>query len=629
MNTLLNKLYLNNKNQSYVFLLVSILNVITIGVFIKLIYEISQIRNEMIAISKDETLTMYFTMLIVISIVIIFFSLWVLMIVSQTMFNARKEFNIQVRLFGLTRVNLSKIYILESLRYQMIAIPIGSILMELAYYGISHILQISSHWIGIPLMVASIFIHLVSVIVCMALTLRKITKFDPVEELRSPYKVEKIRKLTKNDSIIGISGMILMVIGKVAGADNSFFSILPFIGIFMLFDLVIVGTQYILKWVSDKLHFLSLNLSQRNLVGYYKKVNPIFTTLIVGVMVSMGLIGMFKTIRTISKETVEQNMYFNYLVINSDVKENKTQEEYQKFVYSVDPSAEVAYGINLEMEDKEEVTNTIFAIDSNYMKYGEKIELSNGMNPDENLNDPDFDGIYLPDYFISEKEIGKNYQLNLGKNKVTFKITGRFIANGSRGRYGFVSKKYLQNQMGLDMINAFYIHKGSETLLRKMKSDPNVLENYVISKKNIANNSYNNAINGVEIFEIAAFTVILISVLMLIHFYVSNSNQNVFDISRLRVMGVKSKILKRMYVLQTFNIITQSFVVGIVLAYLFISTGINMTLEYVRVPVRAELPLTIILVTYIIVVSISCLVTYLTIRKAFKSNVLSFITVSD
>lgn len=629
MNNLLNKLYLNNKNQSYVFLIVSILNVITIGVFIKLIYEISQIKNEMIAISKDEMLTMYFTMLIVISIVIIFFSLWVLMIVSQTMFNARKEFNIQVRLFGLTRINLSKIYILESLRYQMAAIPVGIVLMELSYYGISRVLQISSHWIGIPLLIVSILLHLVAVIICMALTLRKITKFDPVEELRSPYKVEKIRKLTKSDIIIGIFGTLLMIVGTIVRTENPFISILPFIGIFMLFDLVIVGTQYILRWGSDKLYFISLNLGQRNLVGYYKKINPIFTTLIIGVMVSVGLIGMFKTIRIISKETVEQNMYFNYLVVNSDVKENKTQEDYQKFVHSIDPNAEIAYGINLEMKDKEKIVNTIFAIDSTYMKYGEKIELTDGKNLVENLNDPAFDGIYLPDYFISEKEVGNNYQLNLGKNKVTFKIAGRFIANGSRGRYGFVSKKYLQKQIGIDMINAFYIHKGSETLLKQMKSDPNVLENYVISKKDIADNSYNNAINGVEIFEIAAFVVILISVLMLVHFYVSNSKQNVFDISRLRVMGVKPKILKRMYVFQTFSIVTQSFIVGIVLAYLFINTGVNMTLEFVKVPVHAELPIATILVTYLIIVSVSCIVTYLTIRKAFKSNALSFITVSD
>lgn len=630
MNLLLKKLYKSNKNQAIIFIIMSTVNLIMIGVFTRIIVEVNKIRVETAAISRDENLMAYFSMLIVVSLMSILFSLWIIGIISKTIFNVRKEFNIQLRLSGVTRKRLFLLYLMESIRYQIIAVPIGIITMEGAYYGISQMLDISSHVITLEIVLIAVILHILVIVLCLGITLSRIIRFDPIEEMRSPFKTDKIRKLKKADYITGVLGLGMIVAGMVIQEeDNLIITLIPLIGAFLLFDLVLVSSQYLLKLIFQKLNGKALALGQRSLVGYYKKISPIFTTMVVGIMVSIGLMGMFETIRVISRETVQQNIFFEYLIVNSDVKEHRSQEEYEKLIKEIDASAEVAYGINMEMQDEEDITNTVFAIDDQYLKYGEELILSDGSSPEKELNDPEFDGIYLPDYFISDEQVGDTWELEIGGQKIPFKIAGRFLANGSRGRYGFVSKTYLQSVIGMDMVNAFYLHSGSQALIHELQNNKNVISNYVVSKKDIANNSYENAINGVEIFEIAAFMVLIISMLMLTHFYVSSSKQNIFDITRFRAIGLKSGTLKRMYLFQTVSIITQSFLWGSILAYGFIKMGVNIALASIRVTVSPRFPILTLLLIYAVLVIWGMLVVQLTVKKGFKENITKYLTVSE
>jgi len=629
MKLLLSKLYKNNKNQTIIFIGVSILNLVIVGVFSKLMIEIDRIKEETERISRDGDLMMYFTMLIVVSVMIILFSLWIIQIVSQTIFNSRKEFNIQLRLSGITRKKLSALYIRESLQYQLIVIPIGVVLMEAVYYGMSRVLDISSHWIGPANLLIAVGLHLGAVILCLMLTLNRITRFDPLEEMRSPYKAEKIRVLTKMDVITGIAGGVLILSALLPDTGTPLVSFLPLVGAFLIFDLVLVSLQYLLRNFAMKFKIRALNLGQRNLLGYYKKISPIFSTLIVGVMVSMGLMGMFETMRGIARDTVEQNIYFQHLIVHSDVKEYWSQAEYEELVQETDPQARIAYGINMEMTDEDDIKNTIYAIDEDYLIHGEKMQLTDGTDPSPKLNDPDFNGIYLPDYFISDKEIGQPYRLRINSNEVEFVIAGRFIANGSRGRYGFVSKSYLQSLIGNDMVNALYIEEAGPELIDLLSNHDNVISCYSVSKADIANNSYDNAINGVEIFELSAFMVILISVLMLVHFYLTAAGANVFDITRLRAMGVGIGVLKKAYIFQAISIVTQSFLFGALLAYSFIKIGVSMSLDFIDVPVRLVFPVAVLLAVYIMTAAIGSVVVYLSVRKGFGSDLVKYLTVSE
>lgn len=629
MDLLYKKLHNSNRGQTLLFVLISIMNITIAGVFTKLMIEIKKIQDVTATVSRDEELLMYFSMLIVVSLMIILFSLWIMQIICRTIFETRKDFNIQLRLMGITRKKLSRIYIKEFFYYQLLVIPIGLILMEGIYYFISKMLDISSNWIGPVNLGIAIVIHLLIVFICTGFTFGRITKFNPLEEMRSPYKTDKIRKLNHNDIITGIIGVVLLVIGIVDTNTNDIFSFFPIIGIFLNFDLIMVSTQYLLKFLAGIFRSEALNIGQRSLLGYYKKINPIITTLTVGIMISIGLLGMFETMRMIAKETVEQNIYFEELIVHSDLKEQWSQEQYELAANEIDSSAEISYGINLEMLDTEKIVNTIYAIDSSYLQYGEKVNLVDGTDPALNLNDADFDGIYLPDYFISDEDIGKAYELTMNGNTVTFKIAGRFIANGSRGRYGFVSKSYLQSVIGNEMVNALYIHRANNELIDVLKNSENIIEKYTVTKKDIANNSYENAISGVEIFEISAFMVIVISMLMFMHFSLSTAKQNIFDISRLRAMGVRKIVLRKAYIYQVVCIFTSSFILGSILAYMFIKVGINMSLEFIDVSVTVNFPVYVLLLIYILLTVLGVAVVCFSTNKAFQENISRNLTVSE
>ena len=629
MKLLYKQLHKSNKGQTILFVLISIINVIITGVFSKLIVEINKIKDETQKVSRDEEMALYFSMLIAVSVMIIIFSLWIMRIICQTIFQSRKDFNIQIRLLGVTQEKLSHIYVREFFGYQIIAIPVGALLAEVSYYILSGILDISHRFINILNLGLAVGVHLFVVFLCLALTFQSIAKFYPLEEMRSPYKTDKIRKLGMLDVVTGIIGIILIVIGMAASSDNGIMTFLPMVGIFMLFDLFAISVQYFLKFIAGKCKMEALNISQRSLLGYYKRINPILMTLMVGIMISLGLLGMFETLRIISKDTVEQNIYFEKLIVHSNVKELWTQEQYEDFVREIDPAAEIAYGINLEMQDEEDINNTIYGIDGEYLQYGEKVKLVDGTDPIPNFEDYSFNGIYLPDYFISDDDIGKPYKLSINGNEVEFMIAGRFIANGSRGRYGFVSKAYMQSVMNNQMVNALYIHQASESLLEKLENNDNVLASYVVSKSDIANNSYDNAISGVEVFEISAFMIILISLLMFVHFAISTARQNVFDIARLRAMGVGKKVVRKAYMYQVIYIYSIAFAIGAILAYLFIKVGVDMSSEFIDVPVTVQFPMAVLAIIYISLIAISSAVVYFSTNKAFQKNITGYLTVAD
>lgn len=629
MNVLYKRLHGSQKSQTILFVLISIVNVMIIGIFSKLMIEIDKIREETERISRDEELMMYFSMLIAISLMIILFSLWIMRIICQTVFESRKEFNIQLRMLGVTKQELSRIYVREFLGYQLPAILLGLGTAQAGYHVLSKILDISDRWIGVINMGAAVLLHLLTVLLCLAMTFRRITGFNPVEEMRSPYKTDRIRRLQPMDVITGAVGGALIVIGSASADQEGIFPILPIAGIFLLLDLLLVSMQYLLKNMAGLLGLRAWNLGQRNLLGYYKKVSPILTTLTVGIMISLGLLGMFETLRVISKDTVEQNIYFKELIVHSQVKEAWSQEDYEAAVKELDETAQIAYGINMEMLDEEGITNTVYAIDEAYLQYGEKVVLTDGSSPAAKLESPSFDGIYLPDYFVSDEDVGKPYPLSINGNTVELKIAGRFVANGSRGRYGFISKSYLQSVMGSDMINALYIHEADDSLLSAMEEHENVLDSYIVTKEEIASNSYENAINGVEIFEIAAFMIVVISFFMFVHFSLSSARQNVFDITRLRAMGVEKGTARKAYIYQVMYLFTTAFLIGGILAFLFIRVGVEMSGGFVDVPVRICFPFPVLFGIYAALLAGGSITAYVSTDRAFRSNITGNLTVAE
>lgn len=575
MKEIAKKLIKDNPVQNILYGVGSTLNLIVIGVFLMLVKELIKIKKNTALISRNEQISFYFSTLITISIIVIIFSVLVLCMIQKSVFHSRRDFNIKMKLTGISSICLAKIYIKEIFTIQKITIPLGILLMQLTYTIISRIVEIPSKWISITIVVSSIILHIMILFFSSAIILCKLSRFNPLEKLRNPYMQEKVRILGKRDYILFFVGIGLIGIPLIySNTDNSFMAFIPIVGIFLIIDVLLVMIHNSFKKIGQTNSMIGLYLSESMILGYYKKMNSIVMTLIVGVMISVGLIGMFNTIRGISKDTVNQNLYYQTLVVYSKVKSFLSEKEYKKQFDKIDPHSKIAYGINLELTDKEGIKNTISAIDNDYFKYGEKLKIINHNNISKNILDENFNGIYLPDYFINEKDIGKKWPLKLGNKTLDLIIAGRFHANGDRGRFGFISKSFLQKFMSKPgFVNAFYVNTANQKLTNEIENNSNAIDIYKVSKKQIAAGSYKNAIKGTEIFELSSNAIILLAIIMVFHFYFSTSLSNYFDISRLRAQGISISKLINAYFLQVFCVITLSFLVGTALSIFLFEVG--------------------------------------------------------
>lgn len=165
--------------------------------------------------------------------------------------------------------------------------------------------------------------------------------------------------------------------------------------------------------------------------------------------------------------------------------------------------------------------------------------------------------------------------MKLGNKTLDLIIAGRFHANGDRGRFGFISKSFLQKFMSKPgFVNAFYVNTANQKLTNEIENNSNAIDIYKVSKKQIAAGSYKNAIKGTEIFELSSNAIILLAIIMVFHFYFSTSLSNYFDISRrLRAQGISILKLINAYFLQVFCVITLSFLVGTALSIFLFEVG--------------------------------------------------------
>lgn len=596
MKQLVKQLGKNNRKERIAAYLTSALNIIVITVFFGILVELQKIYQEIQRVSKDEKMASFIVLLGCISVAIIAFTLWIIIIVHKTLFIQRRQFNINLKLAGISSGKLAKIYIWEALYMQVPIVPIALILAQLCYTIFARMNDFSTYYISITLMLVGALVHLVTIILCLMMTMRKLTKFDVVEELRGANTGDGIRNFNKKDIIKIVIGIAIILLAGVLGPwlqlDSNFLNILWILGSFLLFDMFLLGIQHTILFIAKSIKSKYLLLAQMNLLGYYKKTEPILTTLIIGVMLSVGLTGMFLTCRAISRDTVNQNLYFEDMIIYQRYNQKVVQSDIEKMIADADPDAKVSLSFGVRVFDQDGIENDITGIDGSYLEYGEKMRLVDGRDIAPMIEDDQWDGIFLPEYFISDQRIGEKYKLTLNGQELEFTIRGRFIANGSRGRYGFVSKSYLQKKLGMEgLVNMLCIHKGSDQLVEKLKSYDKAVQIDHITKKDIANNSYANAIKGTEIFEIGAFCIILCALLMLINYFVITGKNRNGDIARFRAIGIHPHEVKKIYRAELLSMIIQAMALGLALAYVVESVGVEMMQPYVDVPVHPIIPL--------------------------------------
>lgn len=571
-------------------------------------------QSEVREVSRDDDLVAYLALLVAVCVCVLTFSLWVVVMVQSALFESRKATNTQLRLRGVTPSALRDVYLREALSTQVVAIPLGIALAIAAYRMVAGQLGLATLWVDPLTLVVASLVHLVVATACIAWVVGRRVRFDPVAALRETEHSGAARQLGVSDIVKGSLGLACMT--PLFLAVDPLVLFVPVVGIYLLMD----PLKILILRTARRIRGLDLNVASARTLGNYAKTDAFVSTLATGLMITLGLLGMFETARDIMRSTVHAHVYFSDLFVYSRANSPLTESGYRARFEAIDPAAQIAYGINLEPTDPEGVVTSLFAIDRTYGQFGERMEVTDPKYP-TNIEASDFDGIYLPSYFATTKDIGKQWPMKINGETIPLRIAGLFDANGSRGRYGFISKAYLQSVIGQpDHVNAFYVHRASPALLTAIESDPQVTSLFHISKADLESDSYANAIKGTEIFQLAALFVVVISGIMLVHFYLVNAGTNVFDASRLRAMGLGARRPTRVLLAELWLSVTLGWLVGLALAAAFAAAGVGLLLTKVSVPVNHQFPWAVANVLYVALLALGTLAVLASTRRARQAT---------
>lgn len=592
----------------------SALDVTVLALFGMLVRELLRMQSEVRQVSRDDDLVAYIALLIAVCVCVLTFSLWVVVMVQGALFESRKATNTQLRLRGVTPSALRDAYVREALATQVVAIPLGMGLAFVAYRLVAGRVGLATIWVDPLILVAASLVHLVVATACIAWVVGRRVRFDPVAALRDAEHLGAARQLGVGDIVKGALGLACLT-PLILDVDPMV-RFVPVVGIYLLMDPLKIVTLKIVR----RIRGLDLSLASSRTLGNYAKTDAFVSTLATGLMITLGLLGMFGTARDIMRSTVRAHVYFSDLFVYSRANNPLTELEYRARFEAIDPTARIAYGINLEPTDPDGVTTAIFAIDRTYGQFGERMDVT---DPDyqTSIERADFDGIYLPSYFATTEDIGKPWAMMINGETIPLRIAGLFDANGSRGRYGFISKAYLQSVIGQPgYVNAFYVNQASPDLRTAIENDPQVVSLFHISKADLENDSYRNAIKGTEIFQLAALFVVVISGIMLVHFYLVNARTNVFDASRMRALGLGPRRPTRVLLAELWLGVTISWLVGLALAAVFAAAGIGLLLTRVSVPINHQFPWVMAAVLYSAMLALGTIALLASTRRARQSS---------
>jgi ABC-type antimicrobial peptide transport system permease subunit len=530
-----------------------------------------------------------------------------------------------MKLIGATNKLLIYIYIKEMLLMQIISIPLGYVISQIMI-NILTILYEQNFIQNWNIIATAIGLHLLTILVCVSITLFKLVKFNIIKELRNDiikYGVTDLRHSHILKFFLSFFTMIvlnyfskyinyneLQIIESVVGL---FKLLVNFILYVLMFDFIIILSNKIIICYNKKIMNSILIISVLNLLGNYKKIKPIIIMLIIGITVSAGLQSLYITVREDAYKSVINNVFYSDKIV------------YDNYLYeNMDIDSDFYTSISTYLYDVEkEKDRLVIGIDKEYTDLYENIESNieltdNRIN--EMLNNPSSNHIYVPEGYITKKDIGKKYIFKYDDKEIVFVIAGAYY-NNNLGEFIFlVNNSYLQSQLEKDkMFNTIYLKSPSDTLIQDLlKIDFDNTSHY--TKIDQAVQSYDKAVSGTTLVVISSMIVFICALLMLASFFVITAKQNSIEIARLRGAGVSLKNIFKIYMYQILTITFSSLIFALPFISYFCNVGRHLVLHDRYFLSNALIPyqfISILMVSIIITAVCSFL---LSVNTSFKNE---------
>lgn len=549
------------------------INIALVLFFIMLLSDIFSLLNDLNESDFDSAVLMLVVLIVICSATIIFFQ-WFISVLFKALYDSRHQFNLNIRMMGVGVSNLMKMYLREFLILQCVAIPSGIIISAISYHlvsitwsdlGLSETINPESGLLGI-------LIHVCVLCITIFLTFWKNSKISVIEILRGSRK-------TSTRFGFGKSGYVKSAIGIVlfAGGVSHLFSQDPQIGLlsillillswFFLFDLLfLIYSTIMSSIVHDKGIFkISRILTAEN----HKKTKTLSLMIVISFMLIVGVQSYSETIRNIAGDMAEENIHYlsmEFLETPVLVSEIDNVEDANRChtlkVSSVYKESRVwIQGVSQKFIDEYE---TIIMYDA-----------LNGINYDEfakEVENPEWNGIILDEYLISEEDIGKTCVLEIGDTKVEFIIKGSYFLNALSDRKAYVSNEYLANALNLSGTANMIFYK--DELQRFPHNDGTIIE-----KTQLVEQSYEDAIKGTEIIIVIIIIVLCCTIAMFLSYTYFMAVSSRTDTARFLGMGIGKMKVVRIYIYHILSVVAGSLIVAIPFAILLSVVVVNFTMK--------------------------------------------------
>ncbi|MBQ2800402.1 MAG: hypothetical protein IJF03_03335 [Lachnospiraceae bacterium] len=587
-------------------------NVMVTCILIMIATGIQNITNESLSSSDAQQMQSIFASVISVSIITIAFFQWIISMQFVALFNSRKQFNNNMRLMGAPDKDLLKIYLKEMVRMQPLSMVFGVVLGEIVFWLLAKRLETSVKYIAPAQIICACLIHIIVISVCVMITFRKLTRTSVVDEIRGVNKAKKKKKnkvLYIVKLIVGVAVLAISVLAAVTGERGSdqqsygWFGML--IAIFLNYDLIVLLFHKIVSAIGKKVKNRSVIFSEAISIGYLEKSKASGTMILFSSMMFLGLNMLYANVRVCGSDTVEQRVHYMGSAWFAEMQTND------------DAFMETEKGLKFKTKN-EGSSWYILGVDSDFEGSYEDIVLDKRFGDDyENmrsqLNNPEFDGIYMPNMYISQDDLGKEMTININGVDVKFHIAGGYYSNNFAHISFFVSKSYLAKSLGLkeDDYNILYF-KDEQTWNSFETNEKVVLQSF----EDIRNESYEKAVSGTSLVEMVAMVIILCAIISLVNFIMISSREDCFDIARLRGIGLGQGQVRTIYVLESLIPVVLSTLLAIPASLLFARIGCDMVFDpgyYQRGLVADPIQMVALLILFSV---ISVLVRLVALRKA-------------
>lgn len=590
-----------------------IVNLIATSILLMFAFGLEDVTNETLSENDFDQLIAIISSIILVSILCICFLQWVIGVEIKALFISRKEFNINMRLMGVGSKDIGNIYFKELFQMQIIAVPVGFILTFVIYYLIS--LRTLLPWIGLNVIAAAIIIHLACILVSIKMVLRKLIGFDIAIMMRG-------QGIQRGDGIKSWSwwsacaGLLLILAALFLDMLTS----VEDIELIYMLGILLSGNVlfYVLgKWIiiiADTMGISTVSFSERIQIGNYKKNKNTVMMLAIGIMLFFGLQIVFTSARYTTNIVGQSNLnYQNHISF-----ENLTAEE--DVIQAVN-GKHGAIGLNYVFYIEESsYPKYLNGIDKTYLDMENIIidESLSGIDLEEKLDNPDWNGILLPNVNIGKDNIGKEMVLTIEGREITFIIKGGYYQNTFDKNIWLASKSYIQKQLGHEGVcNTLYLADNDKRTLTKLKE---IGSFDIQNKQTIILNSVNKVVQSTEIVEISSMIVIICSMVSIVSYLILGANENIRDIAKFRTAGLKGSRIRLIYMMQLCGCIFKGLIMGLILAVLFARVSLRAVLSGMNIRIVLQIPYGMLAVLFVVLSILILSTYYMSTRRGFGED---------